>query len=326
VRIALLATALLVAGCETIAPGGAAPRANAPLAGVEWGRAGFSGVAPFGASMLVVHDAKFDANQPRLGVLELPAIGPVRYRAVSVVDWRERIPDDLESLCTIPGKRDEFLAAESSHRTGIRARLFRLRVVGNTLDGWRAEVLASAELPRSPEATPVADPANYEGLACLATPDADRIALLLGERGGSRELPRGSIRTGMLKLSDFTLEFADGSFEAAVPGDWQSVPDVRSVADLAIGRDGIVWAIATRDPGDAGPFESRVYAVARVSVAASGVQLTPLRAEALRARLDGIKVEGLALLDDGRAFFVSDDESMGGAFGWLPVVSESTAP
>jgi hypothetical protein len=321
VRVSWLPIALLLAGCETLTP-----RATAPLAGVEWGRAGFSGVAPFGASMLVVHDAKFDANQPRLGVLELPAVGPVRYRAVSVADWRGRIADDLESLCAVPGKRDEFLAAESSHRTGIRARLFRLRVVGNSLDGWRAEVLASAELPRSPEATPVADPANYEGLACLALPDADRVALLLGERGGSREFPRGSIRTGVLDLRDFTLEFADGSLEVGGPGEWQNATDVRSVADLAVDREGIVWAVATRDPGDAGPFESRVYAAARVSISSGGVQLTPAPAPALRAQLDGIKVEGLALFEDGRAFFVSDDESMGGAFGWLPVVSGRTTP
>ncbi len=323
--LAVAAVCGFFAACQSVAPRAAAPE---PIAGAEWTRPGFSGAAPFGAAILVVHDAKFDATLPRLGVIELPALGPARYHAVTVSDWRGRMADDLEALCRLPGGDNHFLAVESSHRTGAPARLIHLSVTGNAADGWRVIVEGVATLPRSPEATPIADPANYEGLACLPAPAAAQILVLLGDRGGSRESPFGALR--WFALNPDTMQITSDAaglagLEVRAPGDWRDMPGVRAIADLAVDSAGVVWASATRDPGDAGPFESRIYPIARLADgSAAPVAIEP---GAVRWRLDGVKVEALARLADDRWFFATDDEAYGGAFGFLPLTTnDHTSP
>jgi hypothetical protein len=297
-------------------------RTAGPLAGAEWGRQGFSGAAPFGAAVLVVHDAKFDPALPRLGVIELPPIGPARYRPVAVADWRGRVADDLEAVCALTDRDAEFLAIESSHRRGAPARLFRLHVTGNSVGGWTAEVLGTVELPRSADATPMGDAANYEGLACILAHERAQVWVLLGERGGSRAYPAASLRVAKLSLDTMQFELSPSgprAHQVLGPAEWQGAPEARSIADVVVDASGILWASATRDPSDGGPFASLIYPVARVVMTENGLVVTPpTAADRARWRLDGVKVEGLTLLADGRVFFATDDESFGGAFGFLP--------
>lgn len=303
-------------------------RPAAPIAGAEWSRVGFSGVAPFASAVLVVHDSKFDTALPRIGVLELPAVGPVRYRSIAVGDWRGAVPDDLEAVCALPDRNAEFLLLESGHRPSRPGRVLHVRVSGNDVAGWSATVLGAARLPRAPEASVIADASNYEGIACRSA-GADRVLVLLGERGGSTTYPHGVLRWAVLDLR--ALSFATdtaGLAGVAIESlpEWANVDGVRSIADLALTTRGELWAVATRDPGDAGPFESRVYLAARIGGSATTPTIEPVAAPRGTWQLDGIKIEGLARRPDGSWFFVSDDESFGGAFGVLPSANDRTAP
>ena len=312
-RLAFLAA--LLAGC-------AAPPAVAPLTPATPSaasvpvqadpRLGISGMAPAGdGAFLVVHDAKSFEDGPRLSVLTVGAAG-IGYRALDVDDWAH--PDgrssDLEGACALGD--GTFLVAESGTWEGRFGRLFHVR-----LTGGGAEVLAAVRLPFARDNAPGVDGDNLEGLACVA--DGDRTLVLLGERGASEAYPAGLVRWARFDASTGALDVTDAGragVPVSAPGDLVA-RGYRSVTGLHVAPDGALWAAASRDPGDLGPFDSVVYRLGRVERgAAVPVVVEPGGAACAVA---GFKVEAVSApaLPGSTLSLGTEDEALGGA--WRPL-------
>ena len=310
----LLALALVAAGCATPRP--AAPPAEAappdPYRTPGSPQLGVSGMAPAGDGVfLVVHDAKAFEDGPRLSLL---TVGPggVVLSPLPVDDWRhpEGRSSDLEGACALGD--GTFLVAESGSFEGRYGRLFHVRV----REGG-AEVLAAVALPVVRDNAPGADGDNLEGLACV--PDGDAVLVLLGERGASAPYPTGLVRWGRFDPPTGTLDVTDAGragVAVSAPGDLVA-QGYRSITGLHVAPDDALWAGASRDPGDLGPFESVVYRLGRVDAQAE----VPVVVEpgGVVCTLAGFKVEAVSApaLGLGTLSLGTEDEALGGA--WRPL-------
>lgn len=307
-----VAVAVACGGCVGLPP--------APLQ-VSDAASGWGGMAPLSdGRYLVVHDNKSDQPGARLAAFD-PAVERLRTRAhpIAVADWRDADgpANDLEAVCALPSRRDEFLLAESGRYQGRFGRIFHVRV-----EGWSARVLHVLHLPDDEAGSA---PANHEGLACLH--DASGVFhLLLGERGGNAPRPQGSVRLGRYR-SGAAIEWSAQVIPVRVPGPWPAGFDVRDIADLAVAADGSVWAVAAMDEGDAGPFRSTIWRLGtwRVQADPGFVPESRPRNEWI---LDGLKVEALALpmpaMRGARLVIATDDEDYGAI--WRPLATPATEP
>ena len=314
VRLPLLAVALFavaLAGCAAPRPT-APPAAAAPPAVEVDPRMGISGMAPAGdGAFLVVHDAKSFEDGPRLSRLTVSP-GGLSYRVLDVADWRH--PDgrssDLEGACALGD--GAFLVAESGTWEGRFGRLFHVR-----LTEGGAEVLAAVRIPFARDNAPGVDGDNLEGLACVA--DGNAVLMLLGERGASAAYPAGLVRWARFDPAAGTLDVTEAGragVPVSAPGDLVA-RGFRSVTGLHVAPDGSLWAAASRDPGDLGPFDSVVYRLGRVDPAASvPVVVEPGGAACAVA---GFKVEAVSApaLSGSTLSLGTEDEALGGA--WRPL-------
>lgn len=282
---------------------------------------GYSGMAKHGpASYLVVHDTKAFQDRPRMALLNVPADTRGTYLPLEIADWKD--PDgrsnDLESACPLPGRAGEYLIAESGYREGKYGRIFHLRVAGA-----EAEILRAYKLPLLADD----DEHNYEGLACI-TMDAQRVRVILGERGGSTVYPRGLLRWGTLDLGQESLSWYEGGrefIEVESPGDWPGNASRRDISELHVSPDGVLWSVATADAGNVGTFRSVIYELGRIVDGERPVEVAPRPAATWI--VDGLKVEALAetteLVEGSVLSFGSEDERLGGVWRALyPMVAE----
>jgi hypothetical protein len=252
-----------------------------------------SGVAWVGGrNFLAVHDAK-NPELPRMSLLSVPDnTGTLSWRALTV-DRPSAIEmaKDLESITAIPGT-DLFLAAESGDKKNYR-RLFLL-----TYKNENVKIIAETPWPVAVQ--------NVEAIA--VTEVNNRYLFLYAERAegwGSTEirwtdLSLDPLRFGEFRSISFSSPFGSGEF-------------IRQISDIAIDRSGNLYIASTRDPGDAGIFQSAIYRIGRMD--GENVVLDSRSREL--ARLDGLKVEGLTFRKDrtgDRLFFGTDDENYGGVF------------
>ncbi len=318
---------LSLAGCSAAPSTVGPPGAPSNVVAKTIANAGFSGMAQAGPNRyLVVHDTKGHRDGPRLGIVEVTGQG-LHYSPVSIEDWKH--PDgrssDLESACGLPGLPglpNEFLLAESGTWDGQYGRLFHLR-----LDGQRGEILRAYPLPILQGRGPDAEGDNYEGLAC-APLEGGRVLLLLGERGGSSVYPTGVLRTGELNLATGDLQWREAGragLPITAPGGWPVAPDgsevtPRAISDLYVDSDGTLWAVATADAGDLGPFRSIIYPLGTLTSGPDpGVALK--RAPAATWVVEGLKVEALAgpaaILPGSALSLGTEDEDLGGVWRGL---------
>jgi hypothetical protein len=269
---------------------------------------GYSGLVQIEKStFLVVHDTKAKIPGPRLGtILVQPGKAPV-YVPINV-RWAAEPPNDVESVCSVPGRENEFLIAESGYWDGKFGRIFHI-VLSKSVEQWDASVKGTIALPTDTE--------NIEGIACLADKGGG-LTLLLGERGGSKRNPTGKIRWGKLDLTANSLELL---------GEKNLVPPVsiaaghgetRACADLYIDPSHQLWSVATEDRGDDGPFRSVIYQAGKIrSEAPDPIELLPQTNAAWT--LDGVKVEGIATspIQDSPISIATDDEDYEGI--WRPL-------
>ena len=100
---------------------------------------GYSGMALLRDNRFVtVYDTKYKKNmkknQPRVGMVKVEPVenGDILVDESDIkVDWGTGRPsNDLEAICNIPGKENQFLLAESGDKTryGIEGKIFHLRV------------------------------------------------------------------------------------------------------------------------------------------------------------------------------------------------------
>ncbi len=285
---------------------------------------GISGMAAIDESRyIVVRDLKGFEDGARLGILQAYSDRPFSIDLHPVTDWMhpDGRPSDLEAACSTPWRPNEFLILESGHWQGMFGRLFHMRVVSSD-DGDRIELLHVYDLPEFDGKGPDDPGDEMEGLACAPRSDG-RTLVLLGERGGSAAYPNGLLRWFTIDPDSHEMDWTPAGrtgLEVNAPGKWH-IPDLnRDISALNLAADGTLWAAASDDMSDTGPYTSVIYLLGQVwPDSESPVRLLPeFTAE---RTVSGFKVEGLA--DGAEAtpyanFAIgTEDEVFGGT--WRPV-------
>lgn len=270
---------------------------------------GISGMAQMDTDRyLTVQDKKISNPGDRLGVLQVYADKAPRFQPLTVSNWPEaQMSNDLESVCALPGRPNEFLIAESGSWQGEFGRLFHIQLLQTSY----ARVLASYPLPVTADNGPQQKGDQFEGLVC-AQKAANRYLLVLGERGGEQK--RGALVHGDFDIAAGQIQWSPTRLPVLAPQPDQAEPFQRDIAELYL-ESNVLWASAVREAGPAGPFSSFIYQVALIDPqAAEPVQL--LRESRIYWQIDGLKVEGLAapspLLPGSSLAIGSEDEKLGG--------------
>ncbi len=272
---------------------------------------GISGMAQIESDRyLIVQDKKISNPGERLGVLQIYADKAPRYQPIPVSNWPEdQMSNDLESVCALPGRPNEFLIAESGSWQGEFGRLFHIQLLQTSY----ARVLASYPLPVLADNSPQQQGDQFEGLACTQKAP-NRYMLILGERGGEQK--RGSLVHGDFDIAAGQVLWSPQRLAVLPPQPDLSEPFQRDIAELYL-ESNVLWASAVREAGPVGPFSSFIYQVALVDPQATEpVRL--LRESRVFWQIDGLKVEGLAapspLLPGSSLSLGSEDEKLGGTW------------
>ncbi|MBU2428260.1 MAG: hypothetical protein KKA56_15390 [Gammaproteobacteria bacterium] len=274
-------------------------------------------------SYLLVQDKKIDQGGERLGLLNVSNEGKPSFRPIFVTNWPNNQPsNDLESICALPGRPNEFMLAESGTWHGEFGRLFHIKL----FQGY-ATVLASFPLPVQQDNTEQQQGDNFEGLVCL-NKAPNRFLLVLGERGGN--LQRGSLTWGDLDLAAGDILWSEDRLPVQPPIPDAASPAQRDIADLYL-ESNILWASAVREAGDTGPFSSFIYQVALLDPQAA-VPVNLISGSKVFWQIDGMKVEALAapsnLFPNSSLAIGTEDELFEGQWRVLfpPVGQSPTIP
>jgi len=290
------------------------------LQAVSASEVGFSGMEQIDSgSYLIVHDKKVYENGVRVGLLNLVKGKAPSYSPLTVDDWKhsDGQASDLESVCRIPGKNDEFLLAEAGYWGGQYGRIFHIKLNGRT-----ASVRNVYKIPKIVGSADGVDGDNFEGMVCFKKENT--IFVVLGERGGGLTYRNGYLRIGVLNYSGASLswkEFLDKPVEIIAPGKWTNPKSKRSISDLYMDSSGVIWAAATEDAGDEGPFKSVIYKAAILTETDSTKPVRALNTKEADWTIDGFKVEALSgpsnLVPGSYMSIGTEDESYMGV--WRPL-------
>lgn len=273
-------------------------------------------------SYLVVYDQKRNPEKARLGLITVTP-SSLNVSPIEVDVWdKEGIANDLESICAIPKRQNEYLLAESGNWQGKFGRIFHVKV--DTLN-LKATVLGSVKIPMlfRNDMTIVGD--QYEAIICLPY-DKGRRIVMLGERGGSENNPNGVVRWGLLHLEDHSLRMSGEGLEGipvTAPGNWVHKESKRDITDFHLDAKGVIWASASEDPGDTGPFYSVIYKLGQLHLENKERPFTIYKAINSGKAVNGFKIEALSGPSKGISAshtFGSEDEIYGGV--WRPIHME----
>lgn len=278
---------------------------------------GSSGMEKLGSqSYLVVYDIKNFKEGTRVAIInvtdEAIQVSPIR-----VSGWGEEgISSDLESICKIPGTTNEYLIAESGNWKGNLGRIFHIKI---DTTQQSARVLGTTKLPFKHINSPGIIGDQYESILCLPYNETERI-LILGERGGSEINPRGTIKWGIYNVSTHQLQFSDTGIKGITvnaPGNWTDPKNKRDITDLHMDAEGGIWAAASEDTGDVGPFYSVIYKLGQVNTSNKEQPLTIYSDFTTWTSIPGFKIE--ALSEPSRHIqstlsFGTEDEIYGGVW------------
>ena len=285
---------------------------------------GSSGMEQIGdRSYLVVYDLKRNNDGIRLGLVNVShsvlSVSPIPFTS-----WgKGGIANDLESICAVTGKPNEYLIAESGDWQGQLGRIFHIRVDTTKL---KATVIGSVEIPmiHRNDIDEIGD--QYEAMACLPYDENHRI-VVLGERGGSTVYPNGKVRWGILNIDDHTFHMGEkglAGIDVNVPGNWTHRETKRNITDFHIDPKGGIWASASEDPGDIGPFYSVLYLLGHTEPANKEIPFAIYKTIGVSKTINGFKVEALSGQCKGISgshSFGTEDELFGGV--WRPIDIES---
>ncbi|MCA9731669.1 hypothetical protein KC799_06050 [candidate division KSB1 bacterium] len=286
---------------------------------------GFSGMANIDSTrFLAVHDEKNYQNGPRVSVIITKKDSNITVLPVEIKDWRhaEGRSSDLEAVCSIPGRTGEFLLVESGHWDGKFGRMFHIKL-NLSKQPYQATVLGVFELPEFDAKGPGdVEGDEIEGAECVAL-NGDSVLVLLGERGGSSVYPTGLLRWVVADLGSDSLLWTEAGKKGKTveaPGVWQNPSKNRDIAALHLDTNNILWASATEDPGDSGPFNTVLYRIGTVT--ADITNPIQLDSQFTVARsISGFKTEALAgptTKVKGSTFSIgTEDEIYGGV--WRPI-------
>jgi hypothetical protein len=275
------------------------------------------------SSYLVVYDLKKHKNGVRLGWI-IVTDESIEVLPIIVPDWGdEGVPNDLECICAVPEKSNEFLVAEAGNWQGELGRIFHLQV---DFGKRTARILGTLKYPFLHRNDFGIEGDQYEGMHCLPYTKNERI-ILLGERGGSDFSPSGVIRWGLwdLKKGSLTVEGAGlKGISVNAPGHWTNSKTKRSITDMYVDSNGTLWASASEDQGDAGPFYSVIYPLGKINAMNPDMPVTVIDFLAIGREVYGLKIEALSGPKKGiqcTHTFGTEDEMYGGVFRPLNISS-----
>lgn len=254
----------------------------------------------------------------RVALVTVTADKGVVDAPIAVDDWQDRdgAPSDLEACCVIPGRDHEFLLAESGLYKSKFGRIFHVSL-GTSDEGTPAITVEG--VMRVYDRTLDGENTSFEGdlvegIECFRA--AEKLFLVFGERGGptSNGTKLGTIVWGEVDLANHQFQKLGESELVS-----RSVLGQRdcSTLHLSLNDEGAVsvLSVATKDPGDDGPFESAVYLAGRIVLEAQPGFVRESSPHIL-ARCAGIKIEGLtpraAGQSNGIFSIATDDENFGG--------------
>ena len=322
--IGFVAALAIIPGVSCTTPGTtqeSAPVSESPTDPVA-NRNGFSGLAQVdGSAFLAVHDELVYEDGSRLTLIRMDTGMAPTFSPVRVDDWTD--PDgpssDLESICAIPSRPNQFILAEAGYWEEQYGRLFHIAL--DTQDDL-ARVLGVAELPLFLDNNPDQVGDQFEGLECADAGD-DSILLVLAERGGSDSYRSGRLRWGTLDLTNYSLRFTphgEQGIELNAPGQWSDGTMNRDISALYLEPEGTLWAAAAEDPGDLGPFYSVIYQVGVLRTD----QRSPIQVNEtidVWKEVPGFKIEALSgpmeAVAGSTLSFGTEDELYGGVLRFL---------
>ena len=270
-------------------------------------------------SYIVVYDIKSHKEGARLGYVKLTDES-IDVLPIEVDSWGEEgLSSDLESICAIPGKPNEFLIAESGNWQGEIGRIFHIQLKINTL---KAKVLGSVKFPLLDRNDFDLEGDQYEAIHCLAYTADERI-LILGERGGSQVNPMGILRWGIWDIKNNTLSIEGEGLKGIkfnAPGHWSNNQSKRSITDMHVDHRGVIWASASEDRGDAGPFYSVIYKLGKINQKDHNNPISIYDKLSIGKEIFGFKIEALSGPKNNITCthtFGTEDEIYGGV--WRPI-------
>ena len=235
---------------------------------------------------LVVHDNK-KKGQLRAGLVNLSADSLYRGLGWPVKD----LPIDLEALTNISGMEDQYIAM------GSWGFCYWLAL---DLSTNRLTLLKEFRIPGS------GPPLNLESLVLWFAGNSWYISW--AHRGSVKEpsiLFWGSID---LFSEVVTIQKEDSIF-VSVP--WP-ILDKRHMSDMDLDRDGILWAAATSDPGDDGPYQSGIYKIGKFQKQNGKMEFLIADSFPKQFVFQRNKVEALTIAGN-KTVFATDDENLGAA-------------
>jgi len=259
-----------------------------------------------GDTFLAVHDAKFpdELQRVRTSLLRLP-------RSLSGIQWlplRPHFPgepsSDLESAARIPGTQRVLLLESGDDGSG-HDRIYLARV-----EPGRIRILDFVEWSSFTSAF------NVEGAAVARS--GGGYLLIWAERAEGE--PSTVVHWTDLSLDPFAIGVGGvtGSALFTLPDELAALYN-RPLVGIDVDSQGRIFAVTAFDPDeDSGPFRSAVIVIGCVEN--GGVEVDP--APTVVGTLDGLKVESVALREDGEGvevFVGTDDEYYGGTLRQLPV-------
>ncbi len=261
-------------------------------------------------TFLAVHDAKNpeENSRPRVSIISLPRTPEgIQWKSLEI-DWPLPLKEssDLESIARIPGT-SLFLLVESGESSYNGQRFGRIFLV--ELKDEKPIIRSFTQLPTITK--------NIEGSAVFRS--GDRLAFVCAERGDHQVSTK--LFWADLKLEPFEL----GKFQQTYfkPGKFTG-KNKRPVSAIEIDKQGHVFVASAYDSDDDnGPFTSVIWRAGRILADRTGkFRINLLSSPVELARLDGLKVESLAIRQRERAaqelFAGTDDENYGGVIRLIP--------
>jgi len=235
---------------------------------------------------LVVHDNK-KKGQLRAGLVNL--LADSLYSGLS---WPVKdLPIDLEALTNISGKNDQYIAMGS---WGF------CYWITLDLSANRLNLIKEFRIPGS------GPPLNLESI--LLWPAGDSWYIAWAHRGSVKE--PSILYWGTIDLfSDVVTIHKEDSIFVNVP--WP-ILDKRHMSDMDLDNDGVLWASATSDPGDDGPYESGIYKIGKFQKQNDKMKFFIANSFPKQFVFQRNKVEALTIAGDKKVF-ATDDENLGAA-------------
>jgi hypothetical protein len=273
-----------------------------PISGLAFAGTRDGGAAEF----LAVRDHPHPGGLWKIAVTQEGAVGtPVAW------DCGDDCPRDAEAICRVAHGHFVVLSSEGAwyHVTLHGREAFTERDRGR-LDSIPARQRGAR---------------NYEGFTIQSFGEAKTPVAVWGDRG------RGS-EPGLVVWAPVTLLWgptglsgglgpvplkiaigpAVGSAEVSLPEPRPIDDDRRHIAELKLAKDGTLWAVSSRDPRDAGPFDSALYALGKLVLGEGKIAFDPAPTLVPHRTFSGRKVEAIELVPDWGFLFGTDDERSGG--------------